>query len=230
LVTINELYDYVYEQVSQHARQMGGSMHPIQKGSVKGRIYLTQYETAAQKQAKPLHAQAQAFYQAGKLGEAYELWQRVIKLVPEHQAAKQGLADIENWREEERRQEDLERKQSILLALYHEGKLPSDEFELGMVLIEKRQHDLTAMESKIRKLLDDLADEKISVAIYLNSVRLLRKPAGTGKTTPVPKPEQKIETKEPIIPKTKLPKISKAKKTIPKPQPKVIHKAAPLIP
>ncbi|MGH7596913.1 MAG: caspase family protein [bacterium] len=56
LVTIHELYDYVYEQVSQHARKLGGSMHPIQKGSIKGKIFLTQYETAAQRQAKPLHA------------------------------------------------------------------------------------------------------------------------------------------------------------------------------
>lgn len=194
-VTVHELYEYVYENVSQHARKMGGGMHPIQKGSVKGRIFLTQYETAAQKQAKPLHAQAQAFYQAGKLGEAYELWQRVIKLVPDHEGAQQGLADIENWREEERRQEDLERKQSILLALYDEGKLPSDEFAQGMALIEKRQHDLTAIESKIRKLLDDLADEKISVAIYLNSVRLLRKPVGIEKKTPMLNQSQRLRQK-----------------------------------
>ncbi len=221
LVTVHELYEYVYENVSQHARKMGGGMHPIQKGSVKGKIFLTQYETVAQKQAKPLHAQAQAYYNAGKFDEAYELWQQVIKLVPDYEGAKQGLADIENRREEERRLEDLERKQSILLALYHEGKLPSDEFSQGMALLEKRQHDLTAIESKIRKLLDDLTDEKISVAIYLNSVRLLRKPTGSGKTTPVPKPEQKTETKESTVPKTKPPKISKSKKTIPKPKPKV---------
>jgi len=222
LITINELYDYVYENVSQHARKMGGGMHPIQKGSVKGKIFLTQYETVAQKQAKPLHAQAQSYYDAGKFDEAYELWQKVIKLVPDYEGAKKGLADIENRREVGRRLEDLERKQSILLALYHEGKLPSDEFSQGMALIEKRQHDLTAIESRIRKLLDDLTDEKISVAIYLNSVRLLRKPAGTGKTTPVPKSEPKVETKEPIIPKTEPPQISKTKETIKKPKPKVI--------
>ena len=41
-VTIHELYEYVYEEVSRHARSLGGSMHPVQKGSVKGRIFLTQ--------------------------------------------------------------------------------------------------------------------------------------------------------------------------------------------
>ncbi len=89
----------------------------------------------------------------------------------------------------------------MLLTLYHEGKLPSDEFAQGMALIEKSQNDLTALESKIRKLLDDLTDEKISVAIYLNSVRLLRKPAGTEKKTPVPKPASNVET---TVPKTEI--------------------------
>ncbi|MCG8603959.1 caspase family protein, partial [bacterium] len=44
-VTVPELYEYVYENVSQQARKMGGSMHPIQKGSIRGTIYLTRYET-----------------------------------------------------------------------------------------------------------------------------------------------------------------------------------------
>ncbi len=110
LVTIHELYEYVFEQVSQHARKLGGSMRPIQKGSIKGKIFLTQYETAAQKQAKSLDTQAQALFHIGKFGEAYELWHQVIELVPDHEGAKQGLADIENRREEERRHEVLERK------------------------------------------------------------------------------------------------------------------------
>ena len=45
LVTINELYEYVYENVEKEARNAGGSMHPIQKGAIKGKIYLTQCTT-----------------------------------------------------------------------------------------------------------------------------------------------------------------------------------------
>jgi len=228
LVTIHELYDYVYEQVSQHARKLGGSMHPIQKGSVKGKIFLTQYETAAQKQAKQLHAQAQSLYDTGKFDDAYELWQNVIKLVPDHDGAKRGEADIEDRRAEKKRQEVVEYKQSILLNLYHEGRLPSDEFEQGMALIEKRQDNLTVIESKFRKLLDDLTDEKISVAIYLNSSRLLKKPATDEKKTALAKSEPTIETKEPTPLKTEPQKIVKVKKTTQKPKPKVLKTEPPV--
>jgi hypothetical protein len=45
LVTIDELYEYVYDNVSRHARKFGGSMRPVRKGSVTGKIYLTRYES-----------------------------------------------------------------------------------------------------------------------------------------------------------------------------------------
>ncbi|MFQ5769192.1 MAG: caspase family protein [bacterium] len=43
LVTVNELYEYIYQNVSNHARKIDGCMHPIQKGAIKGKIFLTQY-------------------------------------------------------------------------------------------------------------------------------------------------------------------------------------------
>jgi hypothetical protein len=141
------------------------------------------------RQAKELHGQAQSLYDAGKFDEAYELWQRVINLVPDHDGAKRGTAEIENRLEEVNRQEIVKYRQSILLNLYHEGRFPSDEFERGMKLLEKKQNELTAMESKTRKLLDDLADGRISVAIYLSSVRLLRMPAVPEVKKAIPKSE-----------------------------------------
>lgn len=93
-VAVQELYEYVYDNVSRHARQLGGRMHPIQKGSIKGKIVLTQYETAAQKRAKALqaqtdelHRQAQADYDAGRLDAAWAIWQNVLQLSPAHAAA-----------------------------------------------------------------------------------------------------------------------------------------------
>src|SRR3954470_13759469 len=41
-VTVDELYDYVYHNVHRDARLMDGRMSPIRKGSVRGRVYLTQ--------------------------------------------------------------------------------------------------------------------------------------------------------------------------------------------
>jgi uncharacterized caspase-like protein len=219
LVTIHELYDYVYEQVSQHARKLGGSMHPIQKGSVKGKIFLTEYETAAQKQAKPLYAQAQAFYKAEKFGEAYQLWQQVIKLVPDHAGARQGLVEIENRLQEEKRrqQEILERKQRLLLSLFREGHLPSEEFDAAMALIEKSPGDLTALERETRRLLDELTGKKISAASYVKSVRLLRKPVAPEEPPPLPKPQPPVVKPEPVAPKPKpeKPPIPEGEKVLP---------------
>jgi len=220
LVTIHELYDYVYEQVSQQARRMGGSMHPVQKGSLKGKIFLTQYESAAQKQARALHHQAQSSSDAGKFAAAYDLWQQVIKLSPEHESAKLRIAEIDDRRlaEQRKAQEILEQRQAILLNLYHEGKLPSDEFELSLALIEKKENELVALERKTRKLLDDLIDEKISVSSYLKSVGLLRKPAVFKKPMSAPPAEPSAEKEESAAIKTPPRKTAKVEKAAPKPQ------------
>jgi len=209
LVTSHELYDYVYEKVSQHARKMGGSMHPIQKGSIRGKIFLTQYETETQRQVKALHVQAQSYHARRKFDKAYDLWQSVIKLMPDHKGAKRGIADIDNRREEEKRkrQEILEHRQEILLNFYHEGELQSDEFELAMALIEKEENELTAKENKIKRLLDDFADGKISVSSYLKSVRLLRKPVVPEEKKAILKSEFETERKTPITQKIKLKRI-----------------------
>lgn len=187
LVTINELYEYIYENVSQHARRVGGSMNPICKGSVKGKIFLSRYESEAQKKAKKINAQAQLHFNAKKYDEAYELWQQVKKLLPEHEEAKQGIMEIERIRDEEdrKRKKAQEQKESVLLNLYHDRQLPVDEFNLGMDLIGKNPCKLTEEEGKIVRMLEDLIKGKISIHIYLESVRLLRK-----------KPESVIEPPE----------------------------------
>jgi len=196
-------------------------MHPIQKGSIKGKIFLTQYETAVQKQAKSLDAQAQALLKAGKFGEAYELWHQVIELVPDHSGAEQGLAEVENWlkEKERKRQEILERKQRILLNLYREGQLPSEEFDAAMALIEKSDDELTALERETRRLVDELTDKKISAASYVKSVRLLRKPIE-------PEIERKVEKAAPMATKSESKKVLEVKPAVLKPKPPV-EKAEP---
>jgi formylglycine-generating enzyme required for sulfatase activity/uncharacterized caspase-like protein len=46
-VTVDELYDYVYHHVDRDARLMDGRMSPVRKGSVRGRVYLTEYGTTS---------------------------------------------------------------------------------------------------------------------------------------------------------------------------------------
>lgn len=176
LVSVHELYEFVYEKVSQDARRFGGSMHPIQKGSLKGKIVLTQYESEAQKQAKMLHLQAQSLFDAEKFDEADELWQTVIQLAPKHEHAGLGLAMIQSNREKEqkRKQNALKHQQKILLQLRREGKLPTAEFDYAMSLIEKSQDELRGDDREIREFLDDLVDGAISIENFLRSLKLLR--------------------------------------------------------
>jgi formylglycine-generating enzyme required for sulfatase activity len=44
-VTVDELYDFVYQHVDRDARLLHGRMSPIRKGSVRGRVYLTEYRS-----------------------------------------------------------------------------------------------------------------------------------------------------------------------------------------
>ena len=121
LVTSDELYAYVFEKVSDHARRLGGSMNPIQKGFLKGKVFLTQYETEAQKKAAKLHAQALSLVKREEYEKAYLLWKRVIEFVPGHEEAQKGLTAVRMIQEkqERRRQEILEKrtKQTSFLVL-----------------------------------------------------------------------------------------------------------------
>ena len=211
LVTINELYDYVYENVSEQARRMGGSMHPIQKGSIRGKIFLTQYETEEQKKAKQLMAEAEKLntqakdaYQNGNIDEAYKHWYNVLDIQPENEEAKNGIATVERERheEQEKKRNILERRQAVLLHHYQNGKLTIEEYTRGMALLEK--DELDDRERKIQKLLFDFTDNKTTTAIYLTSVTLLEKgivtdlPSGEDRKEVVTKEDEKINVQEKI--------------------------------
>ncbi|MBN1561627.1 PEGA domain-containing protein [candidate division KSB1 bacterium] len=187
LVTDRELYDYIFENVSRKARMMGGSMHPILKGAIVGKIYLSQYETEVQKQVNLLLARAESSLTAGQLHDAYACYRHVLKLDPSQEQAKQKIIKIERIRQEEKRQQQLalERKQAFLLDLYETGKLPALEYNFAMNIITKKVAELSERDGKIFKLVEDLVAGKIAVAIYLSSVTLIRK---TQNTTAIPKP------------------------------------------
>jgi len=219
LVTIHELYEFLTENVKRHALELGGSMHPIIKGSIKGKIFLSQYETEAQKQAKRFHVKAQSHYDAKQYKEAYTLWQKVIQLVPDHDQAKQGLSDIIRKFEEARKkqQQILKRKQTILYQLYRKRELPADEYNQCLDLITKSPKQLSQLECEIRKLVDDLTDKKISAENYLQSINLLRE-------NTIVEDEEDKPTPEPIIHQKKHIKQGKKEKVIPKSESKKITK------
>jgi TPR repeat protein/ferredoxin len=202
-VSLHELYEYISESVSHHAREMGGSMNPVQKGRVRGKIYLTRYEGECTKKARVLHAEAQAHLSAGLCDKAYEVWQEVITLVPDHAEATQGLAELSKRRKEE--EEQIDCKKRVLFDLYRDDELPVDEFARGMKLLRKPPEDLTKEEAGSMRLLNDLTAGRIDVELYLDGVRLLRSPARAAEdpSKPAPataavKPEKPKPEPEPV--------------------------------
>lgn len=204
-ITFHELYEYVHKNVSAHAQRLGGSMHPMHKGDIKGKIVLTQYKTDAQKEADKLHEDAQIAYDKGKFEESRKLWQVALTKAPDHENALHGLeAAMQRLREESQRlqeesrraQEILDSKQTILMKFYNEEMLSAQEYDVATNILVKRPEELTSKERQIRRLLDDLIDGKITISSYLRSLNLIRNPwKPKDKTTSTP-PKQELREKE----------------------------------
>jgi hypothetical protein len=182
LVTMGELFDYLADHVPSHARRLGGSMTPIKTGSTEGRIYLTRYETALEKAAREIEAQARELHDAGSLDEAEAVWRELSALLPGHEAASRALEDIANTRERERRtQEEQDRaraaelrlKQRVLYRLFRSNELTPDVFDEALALLEREPGGLTASESEVRDLVELLADGRITAAAFRTSRELV---------------------------------------------------------
>jgi hypothetical protein len=177
LVTVQELYEYVHENVSQRARKLNGSMHPIQKGSLRGRVVLTRYETETQRQARTLRAEAEGRERAGELVRALALWIRVTQLDPADQPARQWVEEIRRRLEDEERvrQERRGRIETTLYSLYRGGELPKDEYIVAMGAVSKQPETLTDLEGEVRHFVELLTDGEISTPLYIASIKQARK-------------------------------------------------------
>lgn len=84
-VTVDELYNYVYKQVEEKARPLGGKQHPLRKGMIIGEIPLTvnrgRVEEIKQAERKKKNLKGLSdWYHDGKLGdELYELACRLVE-------------------------------------------------------------------------------------------------------------------------------------------------------
>src|SRR5262245_9034101 len=97
-VTIDELYEYVYQNVEKEARALGGSMNPVRKGSVQGTIYLTEYETANQTRVRQALTEAADAAARGEESAALALYQTVLSLDKSNLAAKAAVEAIQKAR------------------------------------------------------------------------------------------------------------------------------------
>jgi hypothetical protein len=177
LVTVQELYEYVHENVVKHARKLGGSMHPIQKGSVRGRVFLTRYETEAQRRGRVLLGEAAAQEQAGNLEKAMQMYVQAMQVQPTDQAAHQATERIQKRLHEEEltRRNHLHHIETVLYTHYERAMLPLQEFSIAMEVVNKKPADLTEVERRIRHWIELLSEGKISPQLYIRSIEQARK-------------------------------------------------------
>jgi len=91
IVSVHELYDYVFEKVSNHASDLNETIRPfITRWSGTGRIPLIRLLPTEDE----IYLEAEQVYHNNKREEAKELCQRVLELNPNHERAKELLIKI----------------------------------------------------------------------------------------------------------------------------------------
>lgn len=171
-VTLNELYNYIYEHVYRDSRLMGGSMHPVQKGAIRGQIYLSHYETANQKKARELYAEAISYYKDNKYIKSRTILEKVLELVPNH---KQTIIMIEQISrklaaEDEKQRtirQNKQRKRQLLLDLASKKVLPDSIISKAMNVIIQDPSKITGYNQSYSILLDKLSEKKIGVGEFI---------------------------------------------------------------
>ncbi len=179
LVTMDELYAYLYENVERESQKLGGRMRPMRRGSASGDVYLTQYETAEQRRADAAHLEATAALEADDPVTARQLWQECVTLVPSHASARDGLAKIAERLESERArdQELLSGRQRVLEGLRRSRVLQVEDYAQALELLDSDPAALSPHLYELYTFATALADKRITTAQYLKSVQYARRNA-----------------------------------------------------
>jgi uncharacterized caspase-like protein len=219
LVTLDELYEYIHRQVSRHARSLGGSMTPVRKGSARGSVYLTQYETAAQRRSREAGTAAAAAFGRDEFDEAERLWEEALRFNPENPAARDGIASMRARREETERQrlevelrqkELLDGRLSVLRRCQKSGELSKQFFAQAVELLERDTSELTDEERDRREFVEHLTDGQITCSQYIRAIKVLSTaPSATALLKA--KMEAQIEPRGAVLPPaTSVPEVDKA--------------------
>lgn len=169
IVTIDELYSYVYDQVTKKARLLGANQHPLMKGTVIGEIPLTHYETQKMKKIKELLSDANQHIEHGKNENALRIYEDILIVDKENPDA---LGSINNLRK--KIDEDTKKKNlKILSNFYYEGKFSATQYELTRRLIKSSPEDLSKDDKKVLKLLNDLLSDQISILTFKEEIECI---------------------------------------------------------
>jgi len=90
IVSVHELYDYVFEKVSNHALDLNGNMHPFMTSSTTGRIPLIRLLPILDE----LYSEAVQAYNNNKREEAKILFVNLLMQNPNHKQAKDFLVKV----------------------------------------------------------------------------------------------------------------------------------------
>jgi len=171
VVTVDELYSYVYEQVTKKARQLGGGQHPLKKGTIVGKIPLTRYETEEMMRIKELNLNASRLFEEDKHEEALVIWGEVLKIDEGNAEALAGIRKSKKKIEEV--EAILTEKQRRLLELHKKG-LPAKEYDEAMILLKKNPQTYTELERNIVEYIEKLLNGDISIGVYVDTLKLIK--------------------------------------------------------
>ncbi len=166
VVTANELYSYVYEQVTKKARLLGASQHPLKKGTIMGEIQLTRYETKEMRRIKNLHSISAELVKECKYEEALKKYEEILEIDKEDSEASNCIEKLRKKIGEE----IITRNLKCLSDLYYEGKLSPAEYELTRRLLKSRSEDLSKENKKVLKLVNDLLSDQISISTFREEI------------------------------------------------------------
>jgi len=171
VVTVDELYSYVYEQVTKKARQLGGGQHPLKKGTIAGEIPLTRCETEEMMRIKELNLNASMLFEEEKYEEALVSWSEVLRIDEENAEALAGSEKLKKKIEEA--EAILREKQRRLLDLHKRG-LPSKEYDEAMILLKKNPKTYTELERNIVEYIENMLNGDISIGVYVDTLKLIK--------------------------------------------------------
>lgn len=189
LVTMDELYSFVCDNVERESKKLGGRMRPMRAGKASGDVYLTQYETESQRRTKEANAEAVAAFEAGDLERAHVLWSECLALSPDHERATLGLAVISARIAEAHaaREALMAERQRTLVKLRRAKELSLEDYAQAVDLLEADPASLSLHLQELHSFAEAVADGRITASQYLKSVQYSRATATPSQQT-MPQP------------------------------------------
>jgi uncharacterized caspase-like protein len=166
-ISIEELYRYTYDKVKAETK---GQQVPMKWGmDEKGEIVIAKsIKTLREKreEIERLSRSAREAQNQGRLDEALDVWNQVLKLDPKNLAAPQTIKQIEA---EKQKRAELEAKIDRLFHLYDKGEIPGSIYNKAVEIVRKPHSALSDDEKRCARLVEDLVHGHLTVDNFILS-------------------------------------------------------------